>query len=174
MQNTAQPYTGNWYTYGQSPQSPLYNAQPQPAMKRGGMVKGYAAGGSVIPQRMAPQEMPQQMAPQQGQPVNPLMLKGLHTLGVAIGEHIKKHSPLFTGHGKVHGKGGGQDDAVPARLSQDEYVVPADIVSHLGDGSSNAGGDKLDAMVKNVRKQKAGKGFPPKAKNNPLNYIKGA
>src|SRR5579859_1040488 len=45
LQNTASPYTGNWYTYGQTPQTPLYNAQPQLA-KRGGVI-GYAQGGHV-------------------------------------------------------------------------------------------------------------------------------
>lgn len=50
MQNTAAPYAGNWYTYGQQPQTaPLYNAQPMPVTpaKTGGLMKGYAQGGTV-------------------------------------------------------------------------------------------------------------------------------
>ena len=39
-------------------------------------------------------------------------------------------------------------DAVIAR---DEYVWPADAVSMLGNGSSNAGADILDNAVKNIR-----------------------
>lgn len=167
VQNTGTPYVGDWYKYGQTPQTPMYNASLQPvAMKKGGQVHGYAAGGPTMPAPASAQMQPTQ-------PINPLALQTAHNVGVAIGKHLKKQSPLFTGHGQVAGQGGGQDDAVPAKLSQDEYVIPADVVSHLGDGSSNAGGKALDHLVSHVRKQKAVKGFPPKAKN-PLSYIKGA
>jgi hypothetical protein len=69
---------------------------------------------------------------------------------------------------------GGQDDRVPAVLAKDEYVVPADVVAHLGDGSSNAGGQRLDQMVSGVRRHKssAGDKFPPRAKS-PLAYVRG-
>jgi len=64
----------------------------------------------------------------------------------------------------VEGSGGGVDDAVPAMidgvqpaaLSKDEYVVPADVVAHAGDGSSEAGGRKFDELVSRVRKNKTG------------------
>jgi hypothetical protein len=74
--------------------------------------------------------------------------------------------------GPVRGKGKGQDDAVPARLSDGEYIVPSEVVSMLGDGSSRAGGKELDKMVTAIRAQKTskGSGFPPKAKS-PLAYI---
>lgn len=70
----------------------------------------------------------------------------------------------FAKGGHVSGPGGGQDDQIPAYLSNNEYVVPADIVSNLGDGAPEVGAKKLDGMVKNVRKHKAKKGHPPKAK----------
>lgn len=169
MQNTATPYSGNWYTYGETPQTPLYNAQPVLQQAKGGLV-GYAQGGRVKGYAMGgmPQGMPAQapMAPQI--PVNPLTLKAAHNVGVAIGKHLR--GKISTPDGQVHGQGGGQDDLVPARLSQDEYIIPADVVGHLGDGSSNAGGKALDHLVKKVRHQKAVKGFPPKAKN-PLSYL---
>ena len=41
-------------------------------------------------------------------------------------------------------------------LSQDEYVVPADAVSMLGDGSSDAGAKKLDEMLDRIRLDKTG------------------
>ena len=44
-------------------------------------------------------------------------------------------------------------DKQPALLSRDEYVLPADVVSALGNGSSNAGADKLDDFLTNVRKK---------------------
>jgi hypothetical protein len=39
-------------------------------------------------------------------------------------------------------------------VSQDEFIVPADVVSMLGDGSSDAGADKLYAMMDKVRQEK--------------------
>lgn len=60
--------------------------------------------------------------------------------------------------------GGGQDDDVPADLSEGEFVMPADVVSHLGDGNTAAGGKKLSHMVNAVRQHKSVKGMPPKAK----------
>tara|TARA_R100001163_G_C5020384_1_gene163354 strand:- start:189 stop:605 length:417 start_codon:yes stop_codon:yes gene_type:complete len=64
--------------------------------------------------------------------------------------------------GLVPGIGGGMDDVVPAvvegvepvLLSRDEYVIPADVVSHIGDGSTTMGGELLDEMVNNIRMQK--------------------
>lgn len=83
---------------------------------------------------------------------------------------------VFQSDGQVqHGTGaGGQKDNVPAMLSEDEFVMPADVVSHLGDGSSNAGGGVLSQFVANVRAHKATKGMPPPAKR-PEKYLpKGA
>lgn len=66
--------------------------------------------------------------------------------------------------GQVHGPGTGQSDKVPAYLSRDEYVIPADVVSHLGDGSSNAGARVLDDKVAEIRKKRTGNTkFPPQA-----------
>ena len=41
-------------------------------------------------------------------------------------------------------------------MSQDEYVIPADVMSMLGDGSSDAGAKKLDEMLDRVRMDKTG------------------
>ena len=40
-----------------------------------------------------------------------------------------------------------------ALLSKDEYVLPADMVSIIGNGSSNAGAEALDEFVKSTRQQ---------------------
>lgn len=206
MQNTATPYSGDWYKYGQSPQTPMYNAMPQRVMAHGGVVRGYAQGGSVLP-GAPPSAMPP-MPPQGAMPQerNPLATHGGFDLGKAIGEKLKSSGALSKidgNHGEalkigaaigqhlnsvsksktpidggmppqgvVKGPGGGQDDLVMAKLSQGEYIIPAEVVSQLGDGSTEAGGKALDKMVSSVRKQKTGSGkFPPKAKN-PLSYIK--
>lgn len=47
-------------------------------------------------------------------------------------------------------------DAQPARLADGEFVVPADVVSHLGNGSTDAGAKQLYAMMDKVRKARTG------------------
>ena len=69
--------------------------------------------------------------------------------------------------GQVEGKGDGMSDEIPFRveggnpdfalLSKDEYVIPADVVSMLGNGSSDAGADELDDFVKDTRKDAFGR-----------------
>jgi hypothetical protein len=49
------------------------------------------------------------------------------------------------------------DDTQPAKLSHGEFVIPADVVSHLGDGNSEAGAKKLYAMMDKVRQARTGK-----------------
>lgn len=47
-----------------------------------------------------------------------------------------------------------QDGIGPVGLSSGEYVIPADVVSMLGDGDSEAGGKLLDDFVAQIRKKK--------------------
>jgi len=54
----------------------------------------------------------------------------------------------------VNGPGTGRSDDIPAVLSDGEYVIDAETVALLGDGSSKAGAKKLDEMRINVRKHK--------------------
>lgn len=48
------------------------------------------------------------------------------------------------------------DNREPAALSDGEFVIPADVVSHLGNGNSNAGAQELYAMMDKVRKDRTG------------------
>ena len=48
------------------------------------------------------------------------------------------------------------DNEDPAALSDGEYVIPADVVSHLGNGNSDAGAKVLDEMLARVRKARTG------------------
>jgi hypothetical protein len=65
----------------------------------------------------------------------------------------------------LKGPGDGMSDNIPAvignrqpaRLADGEFVVPADVVSHLGNGSTDAGAKKLHGMMDNVRKARTGK-----------------
>ena len=64
--------------------------------------------------------------------------------------------------GMIEGEGGGMDDQVmgmigdqqPVAVSPGEYIVPADVVSGLGDGSSDAGAEELDQMLDDVRRSR--------------------
>ena len=62
------------------------------------------------------------------------------------------------------------DQREPARLSDGEFVVPADVVSHLGNGSSNAGADQLFSMMDRVRKARTGRKSQGK-KIHPQRYL---
>lgn len=75
------------------------------------------------------------------------------------------------GGGRVSGAGGGMDDLVPGsiegrqkvRLADGEFVVPADVVSGLGDGSTDQGVRRLHGMMDKVRKERTGKEEQPKS-----------
>lgn len=67
--------------------------------------------------------------------------------------------------GLMRGAGDGMDDLIPASLedgkqdvvlSNDEFVVPADVVSGLGNGSSDAGAKALYDMMERVRTKRTG------------------
>jgi len=45
----------------------------------------------------------------------------------------------------------------PAALSDGEYVIPADVVSHLGNGNSDAGAKVLDDFLAKIRRARTGK-----------------
>jgi hypothetical protein len=64
----------------------------------------------------------------------------------------------------LKGPGDGMSDDIPAtiankqpaRLANEEFVIPADVVSHLGNGSSEAGAKQLYKMMERVRKARTG------------------
>lgn len=66
--------------------------------------------------------------------------------------------------GYLDGAGDGMSDSIPAtiggkqpaRLADGEFVIPADVVSHLGNGSTKAGAKRLYAMMDKVRQARTG------------------
>ena len=66
--------------------------------------------------------------------------------------------------GRIRGAGGGLDDLVPGsiegrqkvRLADGEFILPSDVVSAIGDGSTDAGARRLHEMMDGIRKQKTG------------------
>ena len=71
--------------------------------------------------------------------------------------------------GQVDGRGDGMEDQVfgdiegeqEVALSKDEFIVPADVVAGLGNGSSNAGASQLYEMMDRVRMARTGKKTQP-------------
>jgi hypothetical protein len=76
----------------------------------------------------------------------------------------------------LKGPGDGMSDNIPAtiagkqpaRLANEEFVIPADVVSHLGNGSSEAGAKQLYKMMDRVRHARTGK----KAQGKQINAAK--
>jgi hypothetical protein len=85
---------------------------------------------------------------------------------------------LAVGGKLLKGHGDGMSDSIhanidgrqQARLADGEFVVPADVVSHLGNGSTDAGAKHLYSMMDKVRKARTGN--PKQGKQiNPMNYL---
>jgi len=62
------------------------------------------------------------------------------------------------------------DNKRPAKLSGGEFVIPADVVSHLGNGNSEAGAKQLYALMERVRKARTGTADQGK-QINPKKYL---
>lgn len=117
-----------------------------PAMKKGGLVPAFKDGGLL----------------------NSAALSG--PLTIAAGKVRRDYRQGDA----VIGPGDGQSDDIPAMLADGEFVIPADVVAALGNGSNKAGADKLYDMMHNIRREHR-KGKPqdlPKPAKSPLQYIK--
>ena len=101
------------------------------------------------------------------------LIGNLGSAGPIIGDQLPVNAPQAMAAGGIAsahngyylgGKTDGMADDVPAtidgtqeaRLSDGEFVVPADVVSHLGNGNSDAGADQLHGMMDNVRMERTG------------------
>jgi hypothetical protein len=92
------------------------------------------------------------------------VLEGLpgNLIGKAEGGLIADHNPEFFSEGGlgaienkyVKGDGDGTSDSIPAMLANGEFVIPAQVVSLLGNGSNEAGASVLDEFLKTIRNHK--------------------
>ena len=89
--------------------------------------------------------------------------------------------PEYAAGGKLlSGDGDGMSDCIPAvikgerpqraALADGEFVIPADVVSHLGNGSTKAGGKRLYEMMANIRKARTGNSKQGK-QINPMKFM---
>jgi len=83
----------------------------------------------------------------------------------ASGGGISSLGAYSDGGRMLKGPGDGMSDDIPAkigskqeaRLADGEFVVPADVVSHLGNGSTDAGAKQLYSMMDKVRQARTGR-----------------
>lgn len=121
-----------------------------------------------------PQGMPQQgMMPQQQGMAPPMRKGGLpHVSDVPLTQGRMD----FRKGSAVHGAGDGQSDDIPAMLADGEYVIDAETVAQIGNGSTKAGAQALDKFREGIRAHKRSapiNKIPPKTKAL-TSYLKGA
>jgi hypothetical protein len=144
---------------------------------KGGYIDGYASGGTIQSggirdlygssdnQTQAPMSVDGYGLGRLSNLANEQAMTTAQTLGYARG-------------GYLDGAGDGMSDSIPAtiegkqpaRLADGEFVVPADVVSHLGNGSSKAGSKRLYAMLDKVRHARTGNKKQGK-EINPAKYM---
>jgi hypothetical protein len=160
-------------------------AQQRPAGQGGpqGMPQGRPPmmQGGAMPQRPMMPQNAQGQGMQQGRPQMPQRPRDPKTAYYQYGQ-VPTQAKAMGGLSQVHSMkiGGGADgrsDDVNAVLSDGEYVMDAESVAMLGNGSSKAGAAKLDQMRSKLRQHKgknlaSGK-ISPNAKS-PLSYLRGA
>jgi len=110
-------------------------------------------------------------------------VKGISTLmaaqgGLMSGGGVSSLGTYSDGGRLLKGPGDGMSDNIPAkigkhqpaRLADGEFVIPADVVSHLGNGSTDAGARVLYKMLDKIRKARTGN--PKQGKQiNPNKFI---
>jgi hypothetical protein len=115
-----------------------------------------AASGAQLNNAMAMAQMPSGAVPP--------TTGGLGQLNLARGGETYNLGSYSDGGRLLKGPGDGMSDNIPARigkhqparLAEGEFVVPADVVSHLGNGSTDAGAKRLYSMMDKVRKARTG------------------
>jgi hypothetical protein len=112
-----------------------------PAATTGAATTGIAAALPAIPNAM---EIAQQTAQQPTTLAEggPAVKQPRYLRGITDGMEDKINTSI--------------DDKQPAKLSHGEFVVPADVVSHLGNGNSDAGAKKLYQMMDRIRHARTG------------------
>jgi hypothetical protein len=187
--SSMQTPVASYYTFGQ-PADILANLgmRPQPPMNPPDMMPqvGQQQPAQQAQQQGLPQQMPPQMAQQtpQGMPQQGMMpqQQGMPSPMRKGGLPHFSNVPLVEGRmdfrngSAVHGAGDGQSDDIPAMLADGEYVIDAETVAQIGNGSTKAGAQALDKFREGIRAHKRSapvNKIPPKTKAL-TSYLKGA
>ena len=181
----AQSYNVPIETYQQPTYNPQSLAEIQNAAE-GGLIH-MASGGSA--------DFPAAQGLMHGRMTKHADLFGLDGAALAQAPHLaaggnmafedrtlpEGHNPQFFSEGglnSIHhryvtGQGDGTSDSIPAMLANGEFVIPADVVSSLGNGSNDSGAKVLDEFLKTIREHKRkadAKHLPPDSKGA-LGYL---
>jgi hypothetical protein len=161
----------NYYRYGYGPEQSFFDYATQGAPNTSRAYTGYE--GSTAEDAFAPQPM---RAPQVALP-QPITTPIPETpSGPAMYAPAADDTRFARGGFAVEGAGDGRDDKIPALLSDGEYVIDAETVALLGNGSNKAGAKLLDSFRVKVRKQKGKKLARGKFSDNakrPEQYLAG-
>ena len=148
-------------------------------------VPEFAEGGSSTPAAYDYSATPTALTPALTKRKNlDYILTGLGGANITVPGHAdggeieqEDHNATFFSPGGlantyVQGDGDGTSDSVKAMLANGEFVIPADVVSDLGNGSNEAGASVLDQFLKSIREHKQSNGveLPPDSKG-PLAYL---
>lgn len=129
------------------------------------MENKYLTGTSALAGMMAGQKRPEMPKRRklEGLPIWEYQAKegGITSLNAGGVSDLGSYSD---GGRMLKGRGDGMSDSIPgviagkrpARLADGEFVVPADVVSHLGNGSTDAGAKQLYRMMDKVRAARTG------------------
>lgn len=96
--------------------------------------------------------------------MTPVAKTNVDPANMAMGGITQNLGGYSDGGHLLKGPGDGMSDHIPAtigknqpaRLADGEFVIPADVVSHLGNGSTEAGAKQLYAMMSRIRKARTG------------------
>jgi hypothetical protein len=123
---------------------------------------GRMSSGSVGSAMDAAYEKYKNIAPRQNQQI-PAMFNQFNSL--PIENRFAQGGLMGLASGRyLQGETDGMADKIPAKIGQDqpaalshgEFVIPADVVSHLGNGNSDAGAKKLYSMMDKIRTARTG------------------
>jgi len=145
-----QAYAGSQYVEGAPPKKMMAGGDVSPP-------SAFDFGGSV-PQ--SPNDSPYFLSPSAPQP--------REVLSYRAGQDNQSGSDYAKG-GYLNGPGDGMSDHIPAtidnkqpaKLSDGEFVLPADIVASIGNGSNKAGSKKLYEIMNKIRQVKYGRPQQP-------------
>jgi len=155
---------GNYLDDTETPAENANEVAEEPAMAAGGPTTHYTFGRVIDPA--------ENLGLAQGMKRGGL--SQAHTMHSHQTNPVMNNRVDFRQGSAVNGAGDGQSDDIPAWLADGEYVMDAELVSMLGNGSNKAGAKVLDKFREEIRAHKRsaplGK-IPPKAKS-PLNYLK--
>ena len=156
--------TGQGATAGMSMEDMNVQVNPEPTYDyaEGGMTQGSET--ELLNQTR--QAILGQLSPEQSETVINMFVDtyGSEVFAELRTSVLQSVVPNAQTEGKIEGQGGGMDDEVMGMIgnqqqvavSPDEYIVPADVVSGIGDGSSSSGADQLDEMLDRVRSARTG------------------